>query len=357
MKKKLLAFAAAAVMAFSQAAPAVIAEDVNPTVFVDSREVYFPDQKPVIKDDRTLVPARAVFEQMGASVDWDADTRTVYIESSDHIIRIYITIDSAQMKVETFTTSIYTPEESNVTLDVPAQIINDRTMVPLRAISEALKCDVAYEDATKEVIITTLKKETPTAAPSGTGTSSGTDTSSSGTDASSSPTQAPESSDLPVMYITSDKTTAAAGEEITVYVNLKNLPKENNPHIINVAAGIYYDNTVFEFVSMSAVSDGEVIDSSKYIGGSNPNFKDDSLKTTYVYLDPEIGASEDGVVMELKFKSIAGGAGTFTLSSRVTDRSNDTMFIIKTKSGDKYTDTAFRTSDEFTIDRTPININ
>lgn len=100
------------------------------------------DQPPLIVDGRTLVPLRAIFEGLGAAVDWDGATRTV--TSTLDGTTIVMTVDSAVM---------YKNGEA-VTLDVPAKIVNGRTMVPVRAVGEAFGADVRWDDATRTVYVT-----------------------------------------------------------------------------------------------------------------------------------------------------------------------------------------------------------
>lgn len=100
------------------------------------------DQPPVIVGGRTLVPLRAIFEGLGASVHWDGATRTV--TSTLDGTTIVMTVDSAVM---------YKNGEA-VTLDVPAKIVNGRTMVPVRAVGEAFGADVRWDDATRTVYVT-----------------------------------------------------------------------------------------------------------------------------------------------------------------------------------------------------------
>lgn len=100
------------------------------------------DVPPVIINDRTMVPLRAIFERLGASVDWDGDTRTV--TSSLGNITVRLTVGDSVMYING------TP----VGLDAPACIIDDRTMVPLRAVSEAYGADVDWDGSTDTVYIT-----------------------------------------------------------------------------------------------------------------------------------------------------------------------------------------------------------
>lgn len=72
----------------------------TPTVFVNQGQILFDDQAPVILGEATtLVPARGVFEAMGAKVEWKEDTRTVDVTSSDNKTLIRLTIDDSTMKV------------------------------------------------------------------------------------------------------------------------------------------------------------------------------------------------------------------------------------------------------------------
>ena len=111
------------------------------SVKVDGGKVYF-DQLPQIVNDRTLVPLRAIFEALGAEVNWNAQTRTVTATKGE--TQISLTIDSDQLYVN----------GTAKTIDVAAAIINDRTMVPVRAISEALSCNVEWKPDTRTVEIT-----------------------------------------------------------------------------------------------------------------------------------------------------------------------------------------------------------
>ena len=99
MKKQILSITLAAALAVSCTGIAM-AEDKTPTVFVNQGQIFFDDQAPVILGEgTTLVPARGVFEAMGAKVEWKEDTRTVDVTSSDNKTLIRLTIDDSTMKV------------------------------------------------------------------------------------------------------------------------------------------------------------------------------------------------------------------------------------------------------------------
>ncbi|TMV51647.1 copper amine oxidase N-terminal domain-containing protein [Paenibacillus mesophilus] len=99
------------------------------------------DQSPVNVDGRTMVPLRAIFEALGAKVEWDGATQTVTATKDD--INISLTINSNEALVN----------GKKVTLDVPAQLINEKTMVPVRFVSEALGADVQWDNYSRSVII------------------------------------------------------------------------------------------------------------------------------------------------------------------------------------------------------------
>ena len=111
------------------------------TVIVNGKVVVF-DQTPIISEGRTLVPLRAIFEALNATVQWDDATKTVSAIRGE--TKILLQIGS---------TNMYVGSEVKV-LDVPAQIINSRTLVPVRAISEAFGCTVGWDGNTKTVTIT-----------------------------------------------------------------------------------------------------------------------------------------------------------------------------------------------------------
>jgi len=96
---------------------------------------------PAIVNGRTLVPIRAIAEAMGGSVDWNEGTRTVTIDCARR--QVEMTIDSKIMYVD----------GSAQEMDIAAQTINDRTVLPVRFVSEALGCAIEWIGSTREVVI------------------------------------------------------------------------------------------------------------------------------------------------------------------------------------------------------------
>ena len=105
------------------------------------------DQGAVIVDGRTLVPLRAIFEALGADVEWNDMTKSV--EARKRYKKINLQIGSK---------AIYINQIKNE-IDVSAMLVNSRTMVPARAVSEALDASVSWDGDTKTVYIETSEKD------------------------------------------------------------------------------------------------------------------------------------------------------------------------------------------------------
>lgn len=132
---------AAASAAVGAAVPAQTAGDEKtPVVYLDNLELQF-DVPPIIENDRTLVPLRAIFEAMGATVEWDDATRTVTSRKGD--TTVVLTIGSR------------TPTVNGIinNLDVPAKIAGDRTLAPLRFVGEAFDGTVGWDGTTRTITI------------------------------------------------------------------------------------------------------------------------------------------------------------------------------------------------------------
>ena len=114
-------------------------------------------QPPVTENDRTLVPMRFLFEQMGATVTWDDATQTATATVPTTTEEEIQTFGLAEEKSVAFSVdnTTATVNGSAATMDVPARLINDKTMVPLRFLSENLGFNVQWDEATRTAIVTT----------------------------------------------------------------------------------------------------------------------------------------------------------------------------------------------------------
>ena len=142
--KKLLGIVMAGLLAVNAATAASAADGIS--VVINDKPVEFGDVAPQIIESRTMVPLRAIFEALNATVEWDDATKTVKSTKGDTTISLTI----GENKL--------TKNGEDKELDVPAQIIESRTLVPVRAISEAFDCKVDWEDSTKTVKITYEEK-------------------------------------------------------------------------------------------------------------------------------------------------------------------------------------------------------
>lgn len=99
------------------------------------------DTPPVIKEGRTLIPVRAVSEALGAKVEYDDVEKIVTITKDGKVI------------VFSLAEGTVTVNEETVEIDVPAEIMNNRTMVPLRFIAEQLELTVEWDQETQTINI------------------------------------------------------------------------------------------------------------------------------------------------------------------------------------------------------------
>ena len=99
------------------------------------------DVPPVIVEGRTLVPVAAIAQSLKGEVSWDASTKTVTITRDSKIIKL-------QLNNKTVTV-----DGQVMNLDVPAQSINGRTMVPVSFIAQAFNEKVVWHPSTQTVLI------------------------------------------------------------------------------------------------------------------------------------------------------------------------------------------------------------
>lgn len=146
MNKKIIALTVAAMTVLGAASLPAAADDEPVTVIINGEALVIPegDTQPYIEEGRTLVPMRAIFEALGAYINWDGDTKTVVSYDPVSDVSITMQVDSATIFVG----------ETPVELDVPARLVNDRTVVPVRAVSEGMHSQVDWDENTRTVTIT-----------------------------------------------------------------------------------------------------------------------------------------------------------------------------------------------------------
>ena len=146
--KKLMALILCLIFACSITA---FAENDEITVIVNGSKIE-TDVPATIVDGRTLLPVRAIFEALGMVVSWNGETQTAKGVGYDYTVMM--TIGSPVVKFYLATdVSEGTEADLEIIADVPPQIIDGRTFVPVRALAEALESKVEWDGATKTVTI------------------------------------------------------------------------------------------------------------------------------------------------------------------------------------------------------------
>lgn len=119
-------------------------------VTVQGKAVKFPDAKPQNIKGRTMVPLRAVFEAMGAKVNWNDSTQQVTATISKDNIDVQFELRIGSPFIQRTMNDKYGNVRSTVQqLDVPAQVVGNSTMIPLRASGEALGSEVKWDAKTQ----------------------------------------------------------------------------------------------------------------------------------------------------------------------------------------------------------------
>lgn len=132
----------AAVLAFSFGCVADTTNDIS--IIADGNTLSF-DVPPVVENGRTLVPLRAIFEALDADVKWSGESQTILATRAGMQITLKIGDTNAYINSK--------PAQ----LEVPAKVIQDRTLVPLRFVGESLGAKVVWEDSTRTITITSSR--------------------------------------------------------------------------------------------------------------------------------------------------------------------------------------------------------
>jgi hypothetical protein len=98
----------------------------------EDKKIDSTGSKPVVVSGRTLLPIRAIIEQLGGTIEWIASERKVIITLNDKVVEVIIDESNAKVNGE------------DKALDVPPMIFNNRTFIPLRFVSENVGCDVQW---------------------------------------------------------------------------------------------------------------------------------------------------------------------------------------------------------------------
>lgn len=131
--KKFITLILAVVLSFAMTVPVMAAD------YIDGNQLC--SVQPRVEQGVTLVPMRAIFETLGASVDYNSSNKQITAYKGDTKIQLTLNVRSAYVN------------GTKYTLDIPAKAINGNTLVPLRFVSEALGANVDYNSSTKKITI------------------------------------------------------------------------------------------------------------------------------------------------------------------------------------------------------------
>ena len=138
--KKFLTAMIFAIMLFSTTLFTVSANNDEIRVYLDATKIEF-DVKPQIINGRTMVPIRAIFENMGAVVEWDTNTNSALCIKDDIVVKM--TVNSTDMYINNQLTK----------MDISPVIIKGRTLAPARYVAEAFGADVQWSQKNNSVVI------------------------------------------------------------------------------------------------------------------------------------------------------------------------------------------------------------
>lgn len=306
MKKLLSSFVIGALCVCS--ATAFCEEQKSVSVNVDSRAVDFSDQAPVIEKDYVLIPLRGALEAMDAKVAWNGDTQEVTVDAYNFRTRVMLNIGSTAVRkfdYKSVTEAVRTDIES----PVAPVIMNGRTMVPLRVISESLGADVQWDPDTYTVNITSKQC------------------------AAKFDTENFEST-LPVISLSSDAADVKSGDSVTVKVDLSNADAVKDYNYAGGSITVYYDSSLYTYKGYTLMSGGTAVE--PFAASDNGSFKEDSVKIAYLFNPDTTAAFTDGTIAELKFTALSDNAGEFKLSDRITNLGYDCS-LTASKDSNAYT--------------------
>lgn len=151
--KKLISGVCATTLALSMAAAPALADD-GISVYLWNEEIKFDVPPQIMNDGYTMVPMRAIFEALGYTVEWDGETQTIFASNEDKDTAIMMVIGEYSMlcgKLSEFNDDESYIDENSIELEIAPVIVDERTLVPVRAISEASGYDVSW-DGEKRIV-------------------------------------------------------------------------------------------------------------------------------------------------------------------------------------------------------------
>lgn len=122
--------------------PPADTDGTQTAVYLNGQLLEF-SESPVTFNDRVLVPMRKIFEALDADIDWNQDDMSVSAQKDGTLINMQIG------------STLFQKDDSKIALDAAPILVNDTTMVPIRAIAEAFGANVVWNSVDKSVVIET----------------------------------------------------------------------------------------------------------------------------------------------------------------------------------------------------------
>lgn len=339
--KKVLSLIMALLVSASMATSA-FAEANKPKIKVDGRAITFrEEQPPVIMNDRLYVPVRRVLETMDSTVKWDDATKTVTVNSFDNVIVVKMTIDNPVLSRYEYT-SVLNADKTEITSDVAPVIVNERTMLPIRVIAEALGATVYFDEATFTTHITTRQAKRALAKKE--------------IDYSAEDFMIAEAykAELPKISISTDAEDVKEGDIVEIKVNVSDIIKNNeNAKLCSTTLTMCYDTNNFVYAGYECRNNGEKY--SPQLSTDNGTFLENGAKIIVLDL-PQNGfvpSEEDNTVIIVKMKALNDEGGEFSLSDGISEIGYDTEVMIAT---DDQTFYMISDANELYIDTTPVTV-
>lgn len=292
--------------------------------------------KPVIINDRTLLPIRAVIESLGGSVIWGPAEKKVTIHFEGKVIELWIG------------EKVILVDGHNIEIDVAPQIINERTFVPLRVVLENINCNVIWNGQERKITVEHYKTSgsryqsaitpvptqihVPTIIPTPTHTQSPTPTPTPTHTPTLTPTPTPSAGNK-IFCIEADFVEGNIGEVVVVPINFINVPA-NGIKKCNFA--LEYDEEVLEILS---ITPGNIIYNATNFN-SNPKLS--KGKAAILYVSASDNAKElltsDGKFADVFFRikdSAQTGYSEISLIANGTfvDKNLHTISVLSTSGG------------------------
>lgn len=324
MKKTFTGIIAATLMLAASGAYA----EVSPKITVDERTLVFEDQAPVLAETgKTLIPLRFVCNAAGAKVDWDGDMQKITVTSGDNRNMVELFVGNDEMKI------YYYPSIQGVVTDVqkleqPPVIMNDRAMIPVREVLEAIGATVDWDTETQSINITSRAYARYLRDMGVEGYEVNYPLSGGSVDFDKAPEDVSErtydrTTDLPKLSLSTDAAEVKKGDTVDVYVDISNIEKysEEDTYLSTMSLGVVYDHEKLKYTGYTYLN-GET-EYSAALDSVNEAFRSDCMKISSV---ASLSTASDrtpianGHIAKISFEALTDDGGEVSISDSIHSR-------------------------------------